>query len=111
MRITEEHISVFKSWQQDWNKFAREVLHVNLDLEQQKILQGVQTERMISVCSGTSRGKDFIAAVAGNDVVAPVAGAVYICAADQDKVFEVGCQRVADTRLHGIGSFAAVFHN
>ncbi len=65
MKITDDHISVFKSWQQDWNKFAREVLHVNLDQEQRNILHGVQTERMISVCSGTSRGKDFIAAVAG----------------------------------------------
>lgn len=59
-----DHISVYRGWQNDWNKFARDVFKVTLDSEQQKILQGVQTERMVSVCSGTSRGKDFISAVA-----------------------------------------------
>ena len=62
--IARDHISVFKSWQQDWNKFASEVLKVNLDAEQQKILSGVQHQPMVSVVSGTARGKDFVSAVA-----------------------------------------------
>jgi hypothetical protein len=62
--ISDSHIKVFKAWQKDWNKFAREVFHVNLDCEQQAILSAVQYEKMVSVASGTARGKDFIAAVA-----------------------------------------------
>lgn len=62
--ITSEAIDVFKEWQKDWCKFARDVLRVNLDVEQQAILRAVQAHRRVSVCSGTARGKDFIAAVA-----------------------------------------------
>lgn len=62
--INTEAIKVFKAWQADWCKFAKDVLKVNLDPEQQEILRAVQTSRRVSVCSGTARGKDFIAAVA-----------------------------------------------
>ena len=62
--INKQHIDIFKSWQADWNKFARDVLHVNLDVEQKKILNAIQFNKMVSVRSGTSRGKDFVAAVA-----------------------------------------------
>lgn len=58
------HIDVFRTWQADWNKFAREALRVNLDPEQQAIISAIQVNKMISVCSGTARGKDFVAAVA-----------------------------------------------
>lgn len=51
-------------WRSDWCLFAKECLKVTLDIEQQKILRAVQNERMVSVCSGTARGKDFISAVA-----------------------------------------------
>ena len=51
-------------WREDWNLFAHDVLGVCLDSEQQKILAAVQTEPMVSVASGTARGKDFVAAVA-----------------------------------------------
>ena len=64
MTISDKEIDVFKAWRNDWNKFAKEVLKVNLDIEQQKILAAIQTEQRVSVCSGTARGKDFIAAVA-----------------------------------------------
>lgn len=40
------------------------MLGVKLDTDQQAILSAVQTERRISVRSGTARGKDFVAAVA-----------------------------------------------
>jgi len=60
----ERNISVFKSWQLDWNKFAHEVLGVTLDREQQNILNSVQHNPMTSVRSGTARGKDFVTAVA-----------------------------------------------
>lgn len=63
--ITNNHVELFKLWQKDWSLFAKDVLKVNLDIEQKKILHAVQFEKMVSVCSGTARGKDFIAAVAG----------------------------------------------
>ena len=53
---------VFSEWRLDWNKFVRDVFSVRLDSEQQRILRAVQEERMISVCSGVARGKDFVAA-------------------------------------------------
>lgn len=54
----------FLAWRNDWCLFAKEVLHVRLDEEQQAILRAVQTEKMVAVASGTARGKDFVAAVA-----------------------------------------------
>lgn len=52
----------FEVWRNDWNLFCKEVLHVNLDEEQQAIISAVQTNKMVAVASGTSRGKDFVAA-------------------------------------------------
>jgi hypothetical protein len=54
---------IYKSYQQDWNKFARDVLGVKLDPAQQDIVNSVQHNRRISVRSGTARGKDYVAAV------------------------------------------------
>lgn len=48
----------------DWNLFAQEVLGVCLDPEQAAVLTSVQNNKRTSVRSGTSRGKDFVAAVA-----------------------------------------------
>lgn len=64
MRINEKHISLFKSWQTDWNKFVRDVLKARLDFEQQAIIESVQHNPMTAVASGTARGKDFVAACA-----------------------------------------------
>ena len=55
----------FTKWRQDWCLFARQVLRVNLDPEQEEILRSVQVNPRTSVASGTARGKDFVAAVAG----------------------------------------------
>ena len=52
------------SYKNDWNKYARDILNVHLDSEQQKILEAVQHHRRVSVRSGNARGKDFVAAVA-----------------------------------------------
>lgn len=54
----------FAHWRADWCLFAREVLKVNLDPEQEDILRSVQLNKFTSVASGTSRGKDFVSAVA-----------------------------------------------
>lgn len=54
----------FEAWRKDWNLFCKEVLHVNLDEEQQAIISAVKTNKMVAVASGTSRGKDFVAACA-----------------------------------------------
>lgn len=62
--VTPNHVDIYKKWQNDWCLFAKDVLKVNIDIEQQKILRSVQKNSMTSVCSGTARGKDFIAAVA-----------------------------------------------
>ena len=64
MKSNVKFINKYKQWRADWCLFAKEVLKVNLDEEQQNILRAVQTQRMVSVCSGTARGKDFISAVA-----------------------------------------------
>ncbi len=53
---------LFDSWRNDWNKFVREVLGVNLDKEQQDIVRAVQLNKLVSVRSGTARGKDFVSA-------------------------------------------------
>ena len=58
----EKYISKFKSWQEDWNKFVRDVLKAKLDKEQQAIITSVQHNPMTAVSSGTARGKDFVAA-------------------------------------------------
>lgn len=50
------------SWRADWNKFIREALGVTLDAEQQAIVSAVQDCKLVSVRSGTARGKDFVAA-------------------------------------------------
>lgn len=60
----DQHISTFKSWQNDWNKFVRDVLKARLDPEQQAIISSVQHNKMTAVASGTARGKDFVAACA-----------------------------------------------
>ena len=62
--INKKHKDVFKAWREDWNKFARDVLKARLDKEQQDILSAVQRYPRVAVASGTSRGKDFVAAVA-----------------------------------------------
>lgn len=51
-----------RSWREDWNRFARDVLQARLDNEQQEILYSFQHEPMTAVSSGTARGKDFVAA-------------------------------------------------
>lgn len=52
------------AWRNDWCLFAKEVLHANLDNEQEAILRAVQYNNMVAVASGTARGKDFVSAVA-----------------------------------------------
>jgi len=50
-------------YQGDWPAFAREILGVYLDPDQEAILRSVQTNRRTVVRSGHARGKDFITAV------------------------------------------------
>jgi hypothetical protein len=64
MEVTNKHISLFKSWQEDWNRFVRDVLKARLDKEQQEIITSVQFNPMTAVASGTARGKDFVSACA-----------------------------------------------
>ncbi|GAB3973783.1 hypothetical protein GCM10028806_28370 [Spirosoma terrae] len=56
--------SVVRSFTEDWNYFAYEVLGARLDKEQQDILTSVQFNPRTSVASGTARGKDYVTAVA-----------------------------------------------
>lgn len=49
---------------EDWCYFARVVMGVSLDPEQEAILRSVQFNKMTSVASGTARGKDYVTAVA-----------------------------------------------
>lgn len=62
--IEEKARSTVKEWRKDWCMFARDALGSILDPEQEEILRAVQHNPRVSVASGTSRGKDYIAAVA-----------------------------------------------
>lgn len=67
MRKNDEEIrknaeKLFAGWRNDWNKFVKEALGVTLDAEQQEIVSAVQYKKLVSVRSGTARGKDFVAA-------------------------------------------------
>ena len=64
MGMTSKNKDNFERWRNDWTAFAKEVLHANLDEEQKAILRAVQYNKMVAVASGTSRGKDYISAVA-----------------------------------------------
>lgn len=55
---------VLRRGRADWCYFARVVLGVTLDPEQEAILRSVQCNKMTSIASGTARGKDYIMAVA-----------------------------------------------
>jgi hypothetical protein len=57
-------IETVNAWRNDWNRFVRDAFGVTLDREQQNILSAVQTQPLVSVASGTARGKDFVAACA-----------------------------------------------
>lgn len=54
--------ALFGAWRADWNKFISDALGVYLDDEQKAIVSAVQHNKMVSVRSGTARGKDFVAA-------------------------------------------------
>lgn len=64
MSKADKSIRYMKAWREDWCKFAHDVLHACLDKEQKAILESVQHNPMTAVASGTSRGKDYIAACA-----------------------------------------------
>ncbi len=64
MKTTDADIQLWQEYKQDWNKFAVEVLNVDLDEVQKEILEAIQKNRRISVRSGHSRGKDYVAAIA-----------------------------------------------
>ena len=53
---------LFSAWRKDWNLFIRDALGVTLDEEQQAIVTAAQNSKLVSVRSGTARGKDFVAA-------------------------------------------------
>src|SRR4030042_871461 len=53
-----------QEYRKDWNRFARDVLRVQLDQKQQEILHGIQTNKRISMMSGHAIGKDFLCATA-----------------------------------------------
>ncbi len=57
-------LSAMQAFKADWNLFARDVLGVTLDSDQQDILRSVQNNRRTTVRSGHARGKDYTAAVA-----------------------------------------------
>lgn len=66
MQTTENDIALdlYTSYLNDWNKYARDVLNVKLDSDQQECLYQIQINKKTSISSGHARGKDFLAAVA-----------------------------------------------
>lgn len=63
--FSQEAISKWNGFVNDWNKFAYDYLRIRLDNEQQEVLYSVQVNPKTAVASGTSRGKDYVAAAAG----------------------------------------------
>lgn len=59
-----KYIERFRYWQSDWVAFVREVLKGSPDKEQAEIIRSVQHNPLTAVASGTSRGKDWVAACA-----------------------------------------------
>lgn len=57
-----QEVDAIKEWKKDWNLFIKEVLGVTLDDRQKEIVTACQNNQRTSVVSGTSRGKDFVAA-------------------------------------------------
>lgn len=64
MQFSQETISKWESYINDWCLFAREYLRVNLDEEQEEALRAIQHNPKVVIVSGTSRGKDYVMAVA-----------------------------------------------
>ncbi|MBC7948673.1 MAG: hypothetical protein H7Y42_12370 [Chitinophagaceae bacterium] len=61
--MSPEAMDRWSDYVEDWCLFAREFLLVKLDPEQEEILRAVQFNSKVAVASGTSRGKDYVAAV------------------------------------------------
>lgn len=64
MQLSNEAISRWEDYINDWCLFAREYLRVNLDEEQEEALRAIQHNPKVVIVSGTSRGKDYLMAVA-----------------------------------------------
>jgi len=64
MKLDSQIKNRFEAYINDWCLFAREYLKVNLDEEQESVLRSVQFNPLTACSSGTSRGKDYVAAVA-----------------------------------------------
>lgn len=64
MKFSQEAISRWEAYINDWPLFAREYLRVNLDEEQEAALRAIQFNPKVVIVSGTSRGKDYVMAVA-----------------------------------------------
>lgn len=63
-----EAIELFDGWINDddgWNRFARDYLRVKLDAQQDLALHTIRHNSKTTIASGTSRGKDYLMAVAG----------------------------------------------
>lgn len=61
---TEKLIKKIKSYREDWNLYASEVLNTKLDDDQQEILEAISKNRRVSIRSGHARGKDYVTAIA-----------------------------------------------
>lgn len=62
--IEKESLALIDSHLSDWVLMAEEVFGVELDEEQKAVLRSIQHNPKTSIRSGTSRGKDFVSAVA-----------------------------------------------
>lgn len=62
--FSEADFQLFEEFQKDWNKFAYDWLKLRLDSDQEHALFTIQNNPKTSICSGTSRGKDYLMAAA-----------------------------------------------
>ena len=82
--VLDKDLREFKRWKKDWCAFARELLHVKLDKQQEEILRSVQLNSKTTVRSGHARGKDYGAAVANVCFLTLEAPCKAVCSAQGD---------------------------
>jgi len=64
LTVTDEDLEILSMYDNDWNKFARDVLGVRMSRKQRQGLELIQHNKKVSIWSAHACGKDFLAAVA-----------------------------------------------
>jgi hypothetical protein len=64
LKISSNDRKLMRSWKEDWNRFAHDVMKVRPSKWQEEGLHMIQHNKRTSFCSATSMGKDWLGALA-----------------------------------------------